>query len=73
MEGLAQQSQIDPQMVKQVAQMLASGSTEAELVQMGVPQAVIAAAREMLENERQQEMMPMGGGLAQQQGLVSQA
>ena len=76
--GLAAQSvqpqgpqgpQIRPEMVAEVIQLIMSGATEAQLIQMGVPEEVIAAAIMQISQE-QQAPMDESAGLAAQQGMV---
>ncbi len=76
MAGLAVegQGQIDPQMVQEVAAMLAQGANPEELLAQGVPAEVIEMAMQMLQAEEAQQQSlaqgPVGGGMAQGQGLI---
>ena len=73
--GLAAQAaqpqgpQVQPDMIAEVIQLLLSGATEAQLIQMGVPEEVIAAAIMQISQE-QQAPMDESAGLAAQQGMV---
>ena len=49
--GPAQQGPSEEEMVQRVAEMLLAGTTIEELLQMGVPQAVIEMAMQMLESQ----------------------
>ena len=64
--------------VKEVAQMLAQGMSPEELIQKGVPEQLVAAAIQLLQqNQPGQPPAPqtqpgMGGGLAQASGMIGQ-
>lgn len=63
MNGLSnQQQQIPAETLDQVVQMIVAGATEAELLQMGIPQEIIAAA--IAQVSQQQAMPQKGMGLA---------
>ena len=68
MAGLAEQgmAQVDPQMVQQVATMLAQGVSPEELMSQGVPQQVVEMAMAMLQEQaaQQQQTQVAPDGLA---------
>ena len=68
MAGLAEQgmAQVDPQMVQQVATMLAQGVSPEELVNQGVPPQVVEMAMAMLQEQaaQQQQTQVAPDGLA---------
>lgn len=73
MMGLAGavQDKVNPEIVDQVAKMVAAGATEQELVAMGIPEEVIRAAIAIVNEQAQGRMMQDEGvGLAQAQGLI---
>jgi len=74
MSGLAQGGQIDPVMVQEVMALLAQGANPEELLAQGVPMEVLEIAMQQLQAEVQQgqglAQGPMGGGIAQAQGLA---
>jgi len=67
--GMQQGPQVNVGMLEQVIQMLMAGTTEAQLLQMGVPQEVIEAAIAELGIQQQQQVS-QDVGLAAAQGLV---
>ena len=64
-----QGAQVQPDMIAEVIQLIMSGATEAQLIQMGVPEEVIAAAMMQISQE-QQAPTQESAGLAAQQGLI---
>jgi len=67
--------QIDPAMVQQVVEALMGGMAPEELIAQGVPAEVVdMAVQQLMAAQGQQGLAqpqgPMGGGIAQEQGLV---
>jgi len=73
MTGLAQgPGQIDPGMVQEVVALLSQGANPEELLAQGVPIEVLEIAMQELQAQSQQGLAqgPIGGGIAQAQGLA---